>query len=818
MKKQNGHGLSMAVLHDEVLNMKQETINKAWIRKLGSGWKMGEPVTVDLPDDYIINLKRSPNHPGGGSVGYFPSEDAEYKKELMIAKPINGKLLLLMDGAYEKAEVYIGDDLVDYHPYGYTARICDLTDFVTEGNNSLKIRVSSRHPASRWYTGGGLYREVSLLHSTGKIYIHPWKVFISTQQDDDCAIVKAQLSVTNEYDHEVSGKVFLDILDSNDDYKATDAVLKNQVISVRLKPGDNLINTVMLLRNPRLWDVDDPNLYQMKIDVKTSFCNDSHIQTFGVRDITINAEDGFIINGKSIKLRGGCIHHDNGFLGAAAFPDSEERKIRLLKNAGFNAIRTAHNPPSSSLLDACDKLGMLVLDESFDCWRLGKTSMDYHREFENWWKIDVTAFVLRDRNHPCVFCYSIGNEIMEFGGNSDGVLWGKRQADLVRTLDPSRPVTSGINMACGRPSDHFKDMDYQEMAYDMAHSTGEYDGIDLWGNATYKNIENLDIAGYNYMYSRYKEDHKRYPDRVIMGTETMPFYVWENTMAVNENSHVIGDFVWVAMDNLGEAGMGGVTWAKKPPKKAPFEGWPWISCFQGDLDLTGHRRPISYYRSVVWGIDKEIHLFTRHPSHTDEEFYGNGWHWEEVMPTWTFDEKWINKDVAVVAYGRGDMAIFELNGKVVASVPILQDMARAKIPYIPGILKVQLIKDGLVISTDELQSAGEAMYFQTQVDKVNLHANSMDLSYVRIQLADKNGIAVLDNDVVVRVRVEGCGTLQGLGSGNPRTDENYGTGMRQTYEGSVTAAIRSTSEPGIIKVIIEADNIEKKEICLMSQI
>ena len=787
--------------------MRKIPFNLGWQRTLGSRWDRRDAVSVDLPDDYIIQLPRKKENPGGGMVGFFPSENAEYTHALELPSDFRGTLLLYLDGAYEKKEIYVDHHLAHYHPYGYTGDFCDLSRWITGKKQNIRITTSCQHPASRWYTGGGLYRG-AVLYEAGKVFIHPWDVFVTSYPEGSGAVIDARVRITNR-GSDTQGTVTAQISEQENG-----PTLAKEKQTCLLTTDPTELRFQLKLKDAKLWDTEAPHLYCFTVSVQTDDCRDSHSVPFGVRLIEIDAENGFRLNGKAMKLRGGCIHHDNGFLGAAAFPRSEERKIALLKQAGFNAIRTAHNPPSTALLDACDRLGMLVLDESFDCWRVGKTPMDYHREFEKWWDYDTASMVRRDRNHPCVFCYSIGNEIMEFDGASDGILWGKRQADLVRSLDPTRLVTSGINMACGRPEDHFEGMDYQQLAYDMAHTTGVYNGEDRWGQATEGNIANLNIAGYNYMYNRYASDRLKYPGRVIMGTETMPFYAYENTKAVQENPHVIGDFVWVAMDYLGEAGMGGVVWAQEPPKRMPFEGWPWISSYQGDLDMTGWRRPINYYRNVVWGLDRGIHLFTRHPEHAHDNFYGSGWHWEYVLPTWTYPDTWLGKDTAVVAYADCDEVLFLLNGKTAARVKPVHCMARALIPYEKGILKAVAVKNGEEIAVDTLETAGIPYGLRLSTDRAQLHADGMDVAYIRAEVVDAEGHICFDASHEITVSVCGEGRLLGIGSGNPKTDENFGTGVRKPFEGSVTAAIRSSDKKGEITATFVTNGVRSAQITI----
>ena len=463
---------------------------------------------------------------------------------------------------------------------------------------------------------------------------------------------------------------------------------------------------------------------------------------------------------------------------------------------------------------------MLVLVESFDVWRYGKNPLDYHTYFEKWWDYDTAMMVLRDRNHPSVYSWSIGNEIMEFDGNSDGVAWGRRQAELVRSLDPTRPVTSGVNCACGRPQGFFESMSFAELDdYVNFVENGVFDGQDLWGAATEAGISNLDIAGYNYHFRRYAMDREQYPDRVIQGTETRPALTWENWQAVKDNPNCIGDFVWVAMDNLGEAGMGRVVWAKEPPETFSWRvPYPWLSCWQGDLDMTGSRLPISYYRNVVWGLDPGVHVFTRHPSRTSLHCYGNGWHWEEVFPSWTYEDEWIGKPVVVVAYTSAETVRFLLNGEEVACVPTDRMIARAEIPYQRGTLTAEAVRNGVPVAQDSLVSGGVPAQLTIMPESTTLQADGKDLAFLRCTVTDQNGIPLLLEDREIHVEVTGAGELKALGSGDPCTDEDFGTGSRHAFRGSVMAVIRAFAQPKVmdpeIRVRFTAEGLPEAEYCL----
>lgn len=452
---------------------------------------------------------------------------------------------------------------------------------------------------------------------------------------------------------------------------------------------------------------------------------------------------------------------------------------------------------------------MLVLDESFDMWRTQKNPLDYHLYFEKWWQHDTAAMVLRDRNHPCIYCWSIGNEIPEMYGTSDGAYWAKVQADYVRSLDPTRPVTATANgftaAIPGRPPKPHNFKDEMQGKPMMGLPDGDED---IWGDQTAAAGEALDIFGYNYLYGRYAHDKKKFPNRIIHATETHPYYTYDYWKAALENDHVIGDFVWVAYDNLGEAGAGRVIYNLDEPMSGLVGGWPWLSCYQGDHDLDGNRRPQAYYRKVMWGLDKGIHLFATHPSMTGKPFYGMGWHWEDITKNWTFDPEYIGKHVKVQAYADCDEVEFVLNGQSMGKVKTEEFKAALEIPYAFGTIEAIAWMDGKKVASDTLQTAGKPSKILLKADRSNINADGMDLSFIAAEIVDEAGIPVVDYPIELSAKVEGAGALAGFGSGNPKTEENYGTGKRITFQGRALACVRAGRSAGDIHVEVSAEGLE----------
>ena len=569
------------------------------------------------------------------------------------------------------------------------------------------------------------------------------------------------------------------------------------------------------VENPALWSDVEPNLYTLKwaLDVYNVREDEGELR-IGIRRIEIDAKNGFRLNGVPMKLRGGCIHHDNTLLGAAAFPTAERRKIEKLKAAGYNAIRTAHNPPSTALLDACDELGMLVLDESFDMWRTGKNAMDYHLWFEDWWQRDTESMVKRDRNHPCIYCWSVGNEVSELLGTSDGAYWAKVQADYVRSIDPTRPVSASANgFVAPKPGKPRKPHNLEAELVGKPVMGLPKDGEDDWGDQTEAAASAMDIFGYNYMYGRYAHDINRFPDRVIHATETHSFHTYDYWKACVENPNCIGDFIWVAFDNLGEAGAGRVIYSFDEMKGGLIGSWPWLSCYQGDLDLIGDARPQNMYRRVMWGVDKGIHMYTTHPTRTGKPFYGMGWHWEDVVSTWTFSDEYIGQLVKVQAYANCDEVEFVLNGEAMGREVPVEYKVFKELPYQPGYIEVRAIRGGEVVATDKIETTGAPAAIKLYAENPALAADGMDIAYVHAELIDAEGRKVTGDDMKLTASVSGAGAFLAIGSGNPCTEENF-TNSRITFRGAAMVCARAAKEAGELTVKVVAEGLPEAEITL----
>ena len=740
--------------------MKKTIISKNWY--LDAPHFHGK---VDLPNDYAVTAPRDPKAPGGGDNGYFVCGNGHYRKELELSETPR-HYILDVDGAYMCTEVKCNDYIMIKHPHGYTPMLVDLTDRLHFGDkNRLEITTRAIHPSSRWYTGAGIYRDVFLWEG-GDIRIEPWDKFISTPTTE---LVKAVYEISADRDAEITLRA--DVLDGE-----TVVASAEQTLSVTAG-AKTKAELEIPLPNAKLWDTENPNLYLMRATIlENGEEMDTDDTKFGVRTITADMDNGLRLNGKTIKLRGGCIHHDHGVLGAADYPAACRRKLTKLKSVGFNAVRIAHNPPSLNLLEICDEIGMIVMDEAFDCWRRWKGGeFNYHFWFDDWWERDISYMVLRDRNHPCVFSYSTGNEIPECV-QPEGGEWAKKLADEIRKYDTTRFVTCG--------------------AFQVED--------DNPGNVAY--YEPFDICGYNYLFRRYASDRIKYPNRVIWGSETQVLSFYDSWKAVLDNSHVLGDFTWTCYDNLGEAGMGKYLWERDGRVEGiGIAAYPWRACYQGDFDLCGYRRPQSYFREAIWKENTEPRIFTTHPEHYGEGFTGTGWHWYDVLDSWTFDDCYIGQPVKCDVYTVADEILWLVNGREVGRSTPVKAIATMDIPYEKGTVEAIAYKNGVECGRSALHTVGAVSKITVLPETDRLQADNRDLCYFDITVADANGNRIPDAKNQLRCLVTG-GSLLGVFSGDPANDDQYGSDTCHAYEGRAVAIVRA-NRPGKVNVVVLSEGL-----------
>ena len=544
-----------------------------------------------------------------------------------------------------------------------------------------------------------------------------------------------------------------------------------------------------VLKSPHLWSPDSPDLYKAVSEVYTDEKLTGKIETqFGIRSISFDPVNGFMLNGKTLKLKGGCVHHDNGPLGSRAYDRAEERRVELLKASGFNAIRCSHNPPSPAFLDACDRLGMLVIDEAFDMWGDPKNPGDYHLFFNDWWKKDIENMVLRDRNHPSVIMWSIGNEIP--GRHKPEVVeTAKKLGDFIRKLDPTRPVTSAVN--------------------DLKPDKDPY-------------FATLDIAGYNYasggdhnQQSLYSKDHDRLPGRIMYGSESYPLEAFGSWMDVIDNPFVIGDFVWTAFDYIGEASIG---WRGYWQKQDFF---PWNLAYCGDIDICGWKRPQSYYRDVLWKEDQlSVWVTPPEPSFelNAERQSWSKWHWYDAVDDWNW-KGYEGRTMEVNVYSSCEQVELFLNGKSLGKKPTNRStkyMAVWQVPYQQGILRAVGYKGKKQVRISELKTAEDPSQIRLEADRSEIRADGQDLSYITVELCDLNGIRNPKAENLISFSLEGPGTILAVGNANPVSLESYQLPQRKAWHGRCLVIVKSektagritlkASSPGMVPVSVDIES------------
>lgn len=742
--------------------------------------------SLNLPHDWSIEGQIHPENPTGNGGGYFPAGIGWYRKTFEVPEQWkNKKISIYFEGVYMNSEVFINGKSLGVYPYGYSSFGYDLSPYLDFGQeNVIAVRVdNSQHFNSRWYSGSGIYRHV-WMRVTDPVYIADWGVAITTPEvSPKKATVQIKTLLKNETNLPQSLVIKTLIVKGSNSKSVADSQSKIELPA----NGEKEVTQIIKVSNPQLWTPETPHLYAASIQVlKGNKVIDNTNTTFGIRSIEFTAEKGFLLNGKQVKINGGCVHHDNGCLGAAAFDRAEERKVELLKAGGFNAVRTSHNPPSEAFLDACDRLGLLVMDESFDCWKVGKNSHDYAKYFEKWWQRDLDAMILRDRNHPSIIMWSIGNEIPE-RGSSEAVETAAMLANAVKEIDTTRPVTSAV-VTNGK--------DWSVM-----------DSL----------MEIHDIAGYNYHLHSAPDDHQRVPSRIIVHTESYPKDAFKNWKLVQDHSYVIGDFVWTAMDYLGESGIGRYYYSGETPGNHwEHDFFPWHGAYCGDIDLIGWRKPISHYRSLLYNNDEKLYMAVREPQPEPLQIKLTWW---SVWPTW---ESWTwpgfeGKDVEVEVYSKYPKVRLYLNDELIGeeATSLEQEYkATFTIPYSPGRLKAVGVENNKEIESTLLQTSGNAAQIKLTADRNELSADGQDLSYVAIEITDRHG--TLQPNAVNRLhfKIEGPGVIAGVDNADLKDHEPYVGDTRKTWKGRALVVIRSTRSAGDIKLTVTSPGLSEASLSM----
>ena len=550
-------------------------------------------------------------------------------------------------------------------------------------------------------------------------------------------------------------------------------------------------NQLLEVTTPARWSVDSPNLYKAVTEIKFNGKPvDQKTTTFGIRSIEFSAEKGFLLNGERVLLKGGCMHHDNGPLGSATIDRAEERRVELMKKFGFNAIRTSHNPPSSQFLDACDRLGVLVIDEAFDQWQRPKNPDDNSIYFDQFHKDDLESMILRDRNHPSVIIWSIGNEIPE-RADSSGLVITKELSDIIKHLDTTRPVTEAL---CEFWDNKSKTWDATIPAFNL-----------------------LDIGGYNYQWRHYVSDHEKFPNRLMVGTESTAREALKSWQLVESNPYILGDFVWTAMDYLGESGIGHATTAIE--SKDQFSpGWPWYNSYCGDIDICGFKKPQSYFRDVVWKISN-LEMAVHQPIPSGMKEVVSYWGWPNELQSWNWNGQEGTK-MQVNVYSNYPEIRLELNGKVIGNKTIFTDStltATFEVPYEAGELKAVALKDGKEVETKVMKTTGHAAKIRLTADRSSITASRNDLSYVTVEILDAAGALVPDAHPSVQFKVEGAGEIAAVENGNPTDMKSFHMPMVSCFNGRSLVILRPKGTAGQINLKAESAGLTRGEITVQAK-
>ncbi len=806
-----------------------------------------ESKVVNLPHDYMIENDVEKCAPAGPASGYFNAGVAHYTKKIHIPIEWEDEVVYLsFDGVMMNATVDVNGCKVALQHYGYAPFYVDITSYVYFGkDNRITVTTNpSMQPNSRWYSGAGIYRSVELLHMS-KLHIAVDGLFVYTKMVDwnkseaETAYLSAEVTVENQtLDNKLAQvEVYL-----TEDGK--DEVVVCRKSKIQINPNSSEVAYINLtVDSPKLWDINNPNLYQVHakvtdlgefrthhIELKNGAV-DEDSTLFGIRTISVDSKHGLRINGNTVKLMGGCLHHDNGILGAVSLYDAEYRKLSILKKLGFNAVRTTHNPPSKVFMEACDRIGMYVFSEAFDTWGIMKQPGDYNMFFESDWQKDLEAFIKRDRNHPSVIIWSTGNEIPERGGLNNGYTIATRLARFVKQLDSSRPVSNGICSFWSGLDDELTEQDLKKMqAFMSGEATGvqnmDFGAEDLsWENYSEAFTNGLDIVGYNYMEDKYPKDHELYPERVILGSENYPKEIGKRWPMVESTDYVIGDFTWTAYDYIGEAGIGKTIFVEDgdPRLKAgPFalmshtSEFPWRLANDADVDINGNILPQGYYRSVVWGSEK-THLFAYNPGNYGKKEIISMWGFTDAVPSWNW-KGYEGKPINLVVFSNADEVELLVNGNSVGRKQAGETLAAEDLPlsfvfeakYEPGEVMAISYKDGVEISRDTLLTTGEVQDMLIKAETASVKGSGHNLAYVQIELVDKEGNLVKDKDLEIDAEITGNGELLGFGSAAPITSQNYTKGKFKTYRGKALAIVRGGYESGKINIKFKAGKIEKQ--------
>jgi hypothetical protein len=771
------------------------------VRNFNSGWKFfrgdvpeGQKTNlddsqwrlIDLPHDWSIEGPFSKNN--YSCTAYLPGGIGWYRKTFAVPETELGrKVFIYFEGIYNNSEVWINGNYLGKRPNGYISFQYDMTPFINfGGENLIAVKVDhSLYGDSRWYTGSGIYRNVNLI-TEEPVHIKPWGIYCKTPEvTSSKAVLSADISVINETNHNVNVKVISTLKFGNETVaKATGKITLGS-------REENTINQVFDVLNPRLWSVDDPSLYSLVTELRGRELLDNSVTMVGFRDLKFDPDKGFFLNGKNLKLKGICMHHDAGTLGSAVPEKEIARRLDILKEMGCNAIRTSHNPFSPEFLDLCDSKGFLVIGEAFDEWELPKKKWlagwnagtpgkeGYSVNFREWAKRDLRDFILRDRNHPSIIMWSIGNEVDYpndpythpiLNTEANPQTWAKFSETLphadrlgeiaveltavIKNLDKSRPVTAGLASAL------------------MSNETGYSDA--------------LDVAGYNYQESRYQADHNKYPKRPLYGSENgMTLEMWNY---VADNDYVMGQFLWTGFEYLGEAGR-----------------FPTRSNTAGVIDLAGNKKPEFFFRQSIWS-DKPM-VFIGTADKNARSGPDNLWSHKRVEPLWNWDE---GKMISVNAFSNCEEAELFLNDRSLGNKKMAEFKNRTiswDVLFEKGTLKAVAKKNGQSVAEYELKTTGAPVKIVASCSEKSMKADKNDLAHVFVTLCDEDGNTVYTAENEINCEIEGPVRLLGMEDSNPSNTENYKDNKQHAYHGELLIYLQSLDKTGIARIKLTSGNL-----------
>lgn len=737
--------------------------------------------SVSLPHDWSVLHDFDRNAPAGNDGGYLPTGKGYYRTTIDIASNKLGKpCYLYFEGVYMNSRVYVNGQFVGGHPYGYSSFRCDIAPALKEGSNEISVDVdNSQQKNCRWYSGSGIYRHV-WLEPHEPVFISPNSLYITTPLINDYqAVARIDFTISNTSGLAIRLPIDIALGDNT-------GICAHRTDTIAIAAADTAkyCSYEFTIPNPRLWSPDSPALYSASISIG----NETESSTFGLRTIDFSAEHGFSLNGRPLIISGACIHHDNGPLGAAAYDDAEIRKVRLLKDAGFNAVRTSHNPPSPAFLDACDSIGLLVIDEAFDGWAVSKTPHDYSTIFDAWWQSDIDAMVLRDRNHPSIICWSMGNEIIE-RKSPHAVELARMLAAECHKLDPSRPVTSAL-----------ASWDKQWEIYDPLAAAH-------------------DIVGYNYMLHKAEGDHLRVPARVIWQTESYPRDAFANRQLVIDKPYIIGDFVWTGIDYIGESGIG------RHYYEGQVEGehfhrplWPWHNAVCGDIDFIGQRKPISYYRQMLYADKPMIYMAVREPEGYHGKIEETMWGTYPSAASWTWPGH-EGKPIDVEIYSTYPKVAFYADGKLIKeATPSVENEYKivCTLPYRKGTIKaIAFDADGQAADSCIISTAGRPKGIRLSTKRYSTANDGQALVYVTAEIVDKDGNVVPNAAVLLNFEVEGPAQLLATASADPTDPDGYHRHRRRSHQGRAMAIVKldKGADAGNVAVKVSSPKISRQSVC-----